>query len=305
MRPKPDIRAVLASFVLVSTAACVLVDSDDGSALSMLRNQQRAQADRVAAGLCESYYACGCEDDFPEHESQAQCVELISDGLFARLEQGIDRDLEYDPSCLDTFAELVESMGCVAKGDLIFDAPLFALVDQATRCRTYFGNDQEQQECTRLATAHGDSCAPGLHCRLGPDLCVNNELPSEGSPCTDAYFLECGVELTCAEQPATGDLRCTARPGPGEPCPGITNCDIRSACELDTETCVALPVTGEPCLVDVLCDFGLQCVEGICIEGSSEGEVCGAGCDLGLTCNDSSVCEPSRALACDLDEILP
>ncbi|MCH9680433.1 MAG: hypothetical protein K0V04_03280 [Deltaproteobacteria bacterium] len=306
MLPILDLRAVLASFVLASTAACVLVDSDTGSELSMLRSQQRVQANRVAVALCESYYACGCEERFPDHESEAECVKLTSDGLVARLEQGIDRGLEYDPSCLDTYAELAEGMGCTAEFDLIFDAPLFALISAADGCRTYFGINEDQQGCTRLPTAHGDSCASNLYCHPEFDLCVTETQPGVGNPCSDNGFLECGVDLYCAGEPSSGDLRCAVRPGPGEPCPDNSSCSIHAACELATETCVALPLLGEPCLSNVLCDFGLQCVEGICIEGSANGEACGVRCGLGLTCNDDeALCEPRRPLACDLQDLLP
>lgn len=187
--------------LLLSAGACVLTTPDFGAPLRVLREQQRSQAERVAAAFCAAYYACDCEERFPSHVDEDDCVEVITEGLVQRLEQGINDSLDYDPDCLEANATLYEGLGCTHRDDAALDEELSRQLDLALRCRTYDGTLTLNEECTPLASARGGECAPGLACDLGFQMCFELAPLAEGEPCGES----CGPGTTCGD-----DLRCEA-----------------------------------------------------------------------------------------------
>src|SRR5690606_12699514 len=156
---------------------------------------------------CASYYACGCEERFPAHETEPECVELISDQLVARLEQGIDGGLDYDPGCLDAQAELAEALGCATSDDLRAGSELAVLVDAAERCFTYHGAIEAGQEGEPLLTARGHDCEPGLRCD-DFEVCVDATPLERDEPCGTAW-VGCAADLVCAHSFDMGFSVCT------------------------------------------------------------------------------------------------
>lgn len=255
--------------------------------------------------MCESYYSCGCEQRFPEHETVAECVKLVGDEMFHRLEQGIDRDLEYDPTCLDAHAELLEGMGCATATEVLLAPQLFGLAEEIDRCRTYHGTHDLQMECDPLATARGDDCSPGLRCHPDFATCVANEVLAEGDPCGEGGDFECGLDSYCAYRPTTNDQACAVLPTVGESCAVEFMCTIGSRCDQQSALCVPLAAAGEPCEGSGACDFESWCDAGTCVPRLTEGQPCVVGCALGLSCGEAGVCEQGRAVICDARDSLP
>lgn len=284
--------------------ACVLTAYEPNDGLSELRAQQRTQADRVARALCASYYSCGCEDTYPMHETEAECVELIEEGVFARLEQGIDDGLDYDPTCLDIHAELLETLGCAADEDIPPSSELRWLIETTDRCFTYHGSHDIGEDCLALPTARGHDCMPGLAC-AEVAICIDAAPVALGEPCASGMDQPCAAGLTCAyAQGAIGRV-CAPVAELGETCFDSAACSDDTWCDFSVSTCKARAQLGESCAT-ALCAYTLVCTSGTCTEGAGPSEPCPPeGCGFGLTCGDGGTCEARRAIACDYEERLP
>lgn len=293
----------------LSGAACILTTADTGGELAMLRAQQREQADRIARALCASYYACGCEDLYPPHEDEAECLEQVSDELVARLEQGIDGGLDYDPACLDAQAELLEALGCASSSDVILDPELTRLSDAAARCHTFHGTvDPGEGECEPLPSARADDCSPGHACTEFA-MCVTTEPLGESQTCDPEGRQPCAPGLWCLESWVSGALTCKRLPGPGQSCQEAGVCDFDGWCDTTDFICRPWSTVGQACMtigyMQDSCGYQAHCSEGTCAALSAEGQPCGPGCAEGLHCDDDGVCARDRAVACDFQESLP
>jgi hypothetical protein len=298
---------VLGALLLGTASACVLSTPDVGGPLRELRAQQQQQADRVAIAFCAAYYDCGCEQPYPRHEDEADCVEYISTGLVARLEQGIDDELDYAPECLEANAELFEAIGCALSSDLVADLPLQGLYDEALRCHTYDGPLQLNEECTPLPTARGDECAPGLGCDPDFKMCFDTTPLAERQPCTyDGP--PCDSGLLC-DWSAQADQNVCLRPfESGASCIDSGFCEFDTWCDPDEFRCRPLPGPGEPCeplLDEYGCAFGLRCDMGQCVHEAVAGQPCSEGCGPRYVCGNHDLCEDRPALVCELEQQLP
>jgi hypothetical protein len=295
--------------LLLCAGACVLQAPDMGP-LAELRARQRAQADRVAAALCQGYYGCGCQAMYSEHTSEAECREQVSTTLVQRLEQGIDGELDYDPRCLDAHAELFEGLACAIDDGLFLDAALTRLLDEASYCRTYQGERELDQDCEVLITARGDECGPELACDPVFGLCVDTTPLPEGTPCdASGDGPRCAPDLSC-DWSSAQDLTICIRPAPlGASCAAIGYCEGNGWCDPSDSICRSLPEVGQPCLaLDGLppaagCAWGLRCDAGVCTS-TAEGNACYVSCESGLRCEEGT-CVPGRPIVCDAQAWLP
>jgi hypothetical protein len=306
---RPLVHRLATLLLLSSTAGCVLVEPAASGPLEALRRQQRAQAARVAEPLCAAYYACDCQDPYPEHVTEAECVEKVSTELVARLEQGIDGDLDYDPACLDLHAELLEGLGCASASEILLDVKLARLHDAAGRCRTYHGAVEEGEECDTLVTARGDDCEPDHGCNDFA-MCISTVPLAEGAPCSPDDPPGCVAGTWCEESWTTGASTCVRPPSVGESCQaGSGPCDFDSWCDTTDFTCRRWSLEGEPCrdadAGEDTCDYHSHCQTGVCVAAPVAGEPCGLGCALGHACGEAGLCVRSRALVCDMQANLP
>jgi len=298
---------VLAGLVFGSTGACVLSAPDLGAPLRELRAKQSAQADQIAAAFCATYYACACMETYPIHETEEECAEHIREGVLARLEQGINDELDYDPTCLDANLEMLEGLGCITDDMVRFDREVAVLLETAMQCRTYDGDLVEGDECTPLYSARGDECGPGLACDDGFHTCFAVSPIAEGEPCDGQGERACAPGLVCGYSFQTLTNACLRPADVGQPCTEGSYCEADAYCDA-TLTCRRLPRGGEPC-VDRLgpdpCSEDFRCnAMSRCEPRPSEGEACGR-CQLGLECGRENTCEPRRAMICDLELSLP
>lgn len=296
------------ALLLLAQGACVLSVPQTGE-LAALRAQQQAQADRVADALCESYYACGCSAMYDLHTNHAECVEQVSTALFQRLEQGINRELEYDPRCLDAHAELFEGLGCSTGDALVLDTALSRLLDEASECRTYHGDLEVDQDCELLVTARGDECGPNLECDAVFGLCVDTTPLPEWSPCSQqGDGPPCAPELVCEWSWAQDVTVCIPPVALGASCAVTGYCEGDAWCDRSDPVCRPLPELGEACLAGLPpragCAWGLVCTAGQCTSATSEGSPCYVSCGPGLTCDGGS-CIPGRSIVCDAEAWLP
>lgn len=305
----PSRRVVsLAPLLLSLAAGCVLTEIPSETSDTALRREQRAQADRVARALCAGYYDCGCEDPYPPHESEADCLDTVSDELVARLEQGLNRKLDYDPECLDAQADLLEHVGCTPTNLILRDTELWTLLDAAERCQTYHGGVNSGEECEALITARGGDCEPGLVCN-DFSTCASVEVAGEGQPCTDDV-VGCAAGLWCIEEWLTGAGTCMRLPAVGESCePTLGQCDFDGWCDFTDYTCRPWAPPGQSCEISQggvdTCGYQAHCEAATCIAAPTEGAPCGQGCALGFTCGDDDLCIRARAHVCDAQETLP
>lgn len=301
-------RVVALAPLLLSLAGCVLTEIPSGAPTEELRREQRAQAERVARALCAGYYACDCQDPYPEHDTEAECFEEVADEVAARLEQGIDRGLDYDPACLDAHAELLERVACTPSGQILLDVELWTLLDTAERCQTYHGVIDAGEECERLATSRGDDCEPDLVCNDFA-ICEATEILAEGEPCSGDTGA-CAAGLWCIEAWPTGQGTCMRLPAIGESCEAtLGQCDFDGWCDSD-QVCRPYASVGQACegggeFFDTCGGHEAHCTEGTCVAAPVEGEPCGQGCALGFSCGDDELCIRRRAAVCDMRESLP
>lgn len=294
--------------MLLAAAGCVLVEPVDTDPHVLVREQQQAQAERVANALCAGYYACGCEDPYPEHRDEAECVELVLDGLLGRLEQGLDRELDYDPACLDAHAELIEALGCATATQTLHDPELWRLSDLTDRCRTYHGNHDLGEECEPLPTARGDDCEADLACDDFSMCALNEGLPA-GAFCAEELG-ECAPGLWCVRDWLTDGGTCLRLPAVGESCQDTFECDFDGWCDSADFTCRPWATPGQACEgnerePDVCDPLAAHCDAGTCVAAPLAGQPCGAGCASGLVCGDDGLCAPGRATVCDMQAALP
>ncbi|MCA9704621.1 MAG: hypothetical protein KDK70_02090 [Myxococcales bacterium] len=301
--------AVLLGLVsLLGAPACVLTAPDVGAPLRELRAQQRRQVDRVATAFCALYYDCGCTEIYPTHETEDECLELVTDGLLGRLEQGINKELDYDPTCLDASAELLEALGCTTSDRLIVDADLERLYDAAVHCLTYSGDLPLNQECTPLPSARAGECEPGLRCDDGLRMCFDAALLAEGQPCSSSGQ-ECDSGLWCDWSNSAQQMVCIRPVAAGSSCLYDTFCELDTWCDPQQDfTCQPLPKQGEPCagsFDEGGCGYGLRCEQSVCVLEAGPGDPCDGGCQPGLRCNDEGLCELREAVVCDFEASLP
>ena len=290
--------------------ACVLEDADTGSPLAMLRARQQADVDALARAFCTGYYACECEEDWPDFDDEPECVDFIGKLLLGHLEQGIDAELPYDDACLSAHLELIEHLGCIDGQSMILDAEAGKLWETAEHCRSYVGEIELGQPCTALPTGRGDDCAPGLTCH--PDFATCQDLAPipEGELCDD----EGGERLCQAGTLCTDNLngidpaRCLAPSPIGEACAGGWSCELPGTCNVDNRQCQARLPAGSDCSgeYDDRCEIGVSCRGQTCQRDALLGEPCGARCSFGLVCNTTlDVCEARPPLVCRMQERLP
>lgn len=309
MRPRAS--TALGS-LLLGISACTLTTPDVGGPLRRLREQQREQADRVAAAFCAAYYSCDCSERFPSHEDEAECLEVIADGLVHRLEQGINDELDYDPECLEANLALYEAIGCanrdaVALDTLAYDIDLHRTLDRALRCRTYHGPRQLHEECTPLASARGGECLPDLTCDDRFSMCLDVTVLGEGEPCGEDPLRACDAGLWCAGSSTGAQDVCLRPTAVGTGCLDTSVCQLGAWCDPVDATCRTLPVLGEPCESQLgdACGVGLRCVQGQCVRQAVAGEPCTEECGPGTTCGDDDRCEPLPPMICSMEAQLP
>ncbi|MEM9460004.1 MAG: hypothetical protein AAGF11_37860 [Myxococcota bacterium] len=296
--------------LLLGASACVLSTPDVGAPLRELRQQQKEQADRVANAFCAAYYACDCVDSFPDHETEAECRTLISQGLTQRLEQGINRELEYDPECLEANVAFYEEIGCTISRQLFETDELLGLLDlanEALQCRTYHGPLTLNEECTPLATARGGECEPGLACDEDFEMCLDISPLPEGEQCGD-NGRPCGSGLWCASSSTNVQFTCKPPATPGMSCVDSA-CTLGSWCDPTDFICHPFPELGQPCggRYNDLCGPDLSCnEERQCVAAAAEGASCvDTSCGSGLACGSAERCEAVPAMICNMEPRLP
>ena len=141
------------------------------------------RAEVIGEAFCRWYYDCGCDPGFGPHESLAECRLHVATELTRRVEQGRTAALTYDGTCLTDVAAYFEAAECRGADDVAFDAELRGALDVLLTCKPWHGGASEGDACSRLATAAGDDCQPGLSCDPDFDVCVPAALVAEGQPC--------------------------------------------------------------------------------------------------------------------------
>lgn len=291
--------------------ACVLEDADTGSALAMLRARQEADVDELARAFCTNYYACACEEDWPDFDDEPECIDFIGKLLLGHLEQGIDADLPYDDACLAAHVELIEHLECASVIEAAFDPAAVVLAQSAEHCRSYVGEIELGQPCKALPTGQGDDCGPGLTCHPDFATCQDRAPIPEGELCAEGDDDErpCEAGTVCTDNLNGVDpSRCLVPSPVGQPCAGGWSCELDGHCNFETGRCQARLPTGADCLgeTDPRCEFGLRCRDLTCQRDALLGEPCGSGCSVGLQCNTMlDVCEAYPPVVCEMQEKLP
>lgn len=164
---------------------------------------------------------------------------------------------------------------------------------QMELCRDVFVGDAREGEACGVCAAElncvseaGSTC--GVCRRREPSSFT---APVIGDVCTSplADGLGCQSDAWCMAAPS--ELRCVARPLPGEPCGSSTVCVDRAQCV--DEVCVLRPALKGSC-TELACQLGLVCVSGVCELQRNIGSACtdASECNSGI-CLDG-VCAPFR-----------
>lgn len=279
---------------------------DDEIEVDETTSAEVERAEVIGEAFCRWYYDCGCDPGFGPHESLAECRLHVTTEMTRRVEQGRDAALAYDGACLNDVAAYFEAAECRGADDVAFDAELRGALDVLLTCKPWHGGASEGTACSRLPTAKGDDCQPGLSCDPDFDVCVPAALVAEGQAC-GGLSPECEAGLTCMAD-GEGD-RCVRLAAEGEACIA-DRCAAGSWCSAQSQTCVALPGDGDACVdggnpFEWGCQRGHVCSEGQCLVGPGEGQACAEGrCGPGLSCEQGR-CEEATPLVCTLESALP
>jgi hypothetical protein len=135
-------------------------------------------------------------------------------------------------------------------------------------------------------------CARGSFCDGTTMVCT--ALLGAGGACTGNS--QCGYGMYCAEVGG-----CTDAPNHGEACPDGLCAEIGDRCDPTSMNCVSLSKRGEPCQTGFAglfdCQQPLTCNQTtlVCEDPPTAGQACLFFCAAGNFCNDSDVCEATKA----------
>ena len=156
------------------------------------------------------------------------------------------------------------------------------------------GSDAVTEETTTEACNSGVPCASVNDCPEGhactsvtsPPSCQRYGCAGDGDPCDDTAL--CTSPLVCLEGLCRGSDACLS----GTTCAADSDCPDGHRCNhaLQTPTCQQLycGAAGSPCDEDVLCEQGMECMNGAC---STDTDLCTAGvCNVG--CAEIGLLDP-------------
>lgn len=280
------IRTVAIAAALVAPGC--LGDASDGTLL----DERLERVAQLVALHCESTEACACEVTV----AQAGCAPTLTDQWRARLVAGEERELTYDPACLDTIEAGIDGAVCAwPPADDRHPCHEF--------CQVFHGTRGEGERCDRFDDLVSD-CDQGLLCDQGRCVtpCAALSGLQAGERCRDAAtFTEldrCADGLACI-----GDEgRCAQAPPAGEPCL-LGECAADSYCDYNGSgaTCRRRVGEGANC-ESAACEVGLACTyvddnsgnyQVRCTRRGKAGEPCSeSGCEEGLGCGIDGRCTP-------------
>lgn len=314
-------RLVLLVALALTTAACPLVDDDDGgdgSSWVAVGDLPVAYKD----AYCTYLARCGF---FPDKTTCTHAalaiIPTIDPNLVAAVQAGRVRyNGSYVRACYDAVANdtcdttdengraRIPACGAFFEGTIASGGECF--LDQECISQDCVGGDTGTS-CT-LGVCVGDappsrsptpvglpctsnqSCVDGAYCDTGTSLCTPLKAANELCSTSD----ECGYGLGCAG--VTGERVCQPLPGPGEACRADLPCrDEGQYC--DGTICAQIGLQGAPCTSSLQCSPYYRCDfnTGMCAKAPALGEPCspGARCfDADTYCDSATLtCQPAKA----------
>jgi hypothetical protein len=245
--------------------------------------------------LCEHVFSCGCT---PGYLTVEGCVTSYDFNIQLYMGLAAQWGLEYDGSCLESYAQEVIAGGCATPDEL---------QETCSSCSSVHGSVAEGQPCTQYNDEISD-CAQGLECEgicydpceaYGPGEVCGNDDQGTFATCQPGLYCDYATHL------------CEALPLPGEPCNTGDGCVSGHFCDDQTDpmnpVCAPRRAAGEPCTNDECAD-GLVCgqTDSVCREPPGPGEPCNySACADGNWCDYDDMTCKARAPAgtpCESDE---
>ena len=257
------------------------------------------------AGACLAALSNGCRADLSVHPTPAACVGV----LVPKASIGDVCYTGYD--CISGICDGPSNVGgcpgtCKAVGHGC---------TQSYDCGTW-------QICSKAdciaGVGAGESCAEDQDCGIGL-ACTAGSCASPGNAgkacssdigCTDGLF--------CNFEPIDAGLgKCTPTLATGQPCPpeSYIECGYGAYCDwpesMSDPKCVPYGAVGDACLMQqgdevfVVCQAGLNCLDGGCVLPPASGPCEQGACALGSYCDGTQSCVPLKpnGQACDLGPV--
>lgn len=292
--PRPCLLVLL---LVPPVVACGDGDGDSGTGIVDGKPVPKDEVPEAgAATLCDAWETCECADYPDAFASKEACESSVEANLAADVAAADAAGLHYDADCMGDLLATYESFGCTTLAELLDD--IETLVTFYNACKPFYGDDEAGTACSEPEDVPGDSCAQGLRCEEA--VCRSQTLKDAGEACTYQDLCEAGTY--CVPVDTLEDSECTALPGVGGTCLGVTDaCDFDAYCDQSDKTCKALPAVGESCAMTLRCSEDAICGEDMMCEAAPEaGEACEQQCATGSTCV-GSVCRVDAPLVCGAD----